>query len=79
LLIISVITAQGVHIASMYIPGLSDVLEIHPVDGSTWLLLLGIAVTLLFFDEIAKWVRRWLVKSQQSNEGFFDDKATRPV
>jgi len=54
LLILSVLAAQGVHIAAMFIPGLNSVLGVEPVALSSWLMLLGIAATLLIFDEIAK-------------------------
>ena len=49
--------AQFVHIASMYTPGLNDVLQIKPVPFSQWLTLAGVALTLLVVEEIHKW---WL-------------------
>lgn len=57
LLLGSIVAAQGIHIAAMYIPGLKDVLGLEPVSLQTWDLLLAIAVTLLVVDELAKWLR----------------------
>jgi magnesium-transporting ATPase (P-type) len=57
LLILTVVAAHGVHIGSMFVPGLSDVLQVQPVDLSTWGVLLGMALTLLLFDEGVKLAR----------------------
>ncbi len=56
--VLAVVAAQGVHIGAMYIPGLNDILGIAPVDPATWGVLLGVAVTLLLVDEVAKLVKR---------------------
>jgi len=53
--------AQLVHIAAMYTPWLSDVLNIQPVTPEHWLELLGIALIVLVIMELHKLVRRWLV------------------
>ena len=58
LLIGAVLLAQGVHIAAMFAPWLSDVLQIEPVRPLSWALLLGLALSLLLFDEVIKWVHR---------------------
>lgn len=58
LLIAAVVAAHGVHIAAMYVPGLSDVLEVSPVTLETWLTLLPIALSLLLFDEGVKLLGR---------------------
>jgi len=43
----------------MYIPGISDVLEISPITAGQWFYLLGIALTLLVVEELHKlWLRR---------------------
>ena len=60
LLLLTIIAAQGVHIGAMFVPGLNDALRIAPVSLSTWLTLLVVAATLLFFDEMAKWLHRAL-------------------
>ncbi|MDZ7783965.1 MAG: HAD-IC family P-type ATPase [Halioglobus sp.] len=58
LLVLAVIAAHGVHIAAMYIPGLSDVLGVEPVAPGVWGILLAVASTLLVLDEVAKYIHR---------------------
>jgi len=58
LLIATVVIAQGVHIASMYTPGLSDVLGTQPVSFQSWLALLGVALSIIVVSEIYKWLRK---------------------
>jgi Ca2+-transporting ATPase len=55
LLVFAVIGAQGLHIAAMHIPGLSDALRVAPVRPAEWGLLLAIAATLLVVMEFEKW------------------------
>jgi Ca2+-transporting ATPase len=51
--------AQLVHIGAMYMPGLSDVLELHPISLKEWLLMLGLALSLFVVEELHKcWLRR---------------------
>jgi Ca2+-transporting ATPase len=58
-LIIAIPVAQMVHIGAMYMPGLSDVLEIRPITSGQWFSLLGIALILLVIEELHKfWLRR---------------------
>lgn len=57
LLVGTVVAAQGLHIAAMFIPGLNTMLEIEPVSLSTWLSLLPIALTILLVMEIYKYFR----------------------
>ena len=57
LLFFGIIIAQGVHIATMYIPGISDVLGMQPVSLAHWVQLLGVAFVILFAMEAHKWVR----------------------
>lgn len=52
LLVWSVIIAQSLHVACMYIPGISDILRIQPVSISEWAVLLLIACSLFSLDEI---------------------------
>lgn len=54
----AVIAAQGVHIVAMFMPGLNQVLEISPVTFGVWLALLPLPLSLLLFDEVAKWLHR---------------------
>ena len=58
LLIGTVALAQGVHIASMYIPGISGVLGSHPVSLQTWGLLLLIAFSVIAVVEAYKLIRK---------------------
>lgn len=57
-LILAVPFAQGVHIAAMYVPGISDVLALSPVTLVQWLMLLGVALVLLLVEEMHKWSLR---------------------
>ncbi|MCB2082287.1 MAG: HAD-IC family P-type ATPase, partial [Rickettsiales bacterium] len=52
LLVWSVILAQGIHIACMYIPGISHVLHLAPVTFMEWGVLLLISCSLLSLDEL---------------------------
>ncbi|MCD9120644.1 HAD-IC family P-type ATPase [Cupriavidus sp. UGS-1] len=55
LLVASVLLTQGLHIAAMWLPGVSDTLHIAPVSPASWALLLAIAATLLIVMELEKW------------------------
>ena len=58
-LVIAVPVAQGIHIAAMYLPGISKVLELNPVTIRQWLMLAGVALILLLTEEVHKWwIRR---------------------
>jgi len=54
LLLFGMLAAQGIHITSMYTPGLKDLLQVHPVTLQEWSSLLGIALSLILVDEIHK-------------------------
>ena len=58
-LLIGTAVAQLVHIAAMYTPWLSDVLNIQPVSPQHWLELLGLALTVLLVMEIHKIVHHY--------------------
>ncbi len=59
LLLFGIVAAQTIHIGSMYIPGISDVLQIQPVSITLWAQLLCIASTLFIVDELHKlWLKR---------------------
>ncbi|WP_423199629.1 MULTISPECIES: cation-translocating P-type ATPase [unclassified Cupriavidus] len=66
-LVISVLAAQGVHIAAMYLPGLREVLGLAPVPMSEWIGLLLIAVTLMLAVDLDKWW--WRRRGQRSHAG----------
>ena len=58
LLIIGILVAQTIHIGSMYLPGISGILEIEPVSIVMWGQLLAVATTLLIVDELHKYLTR---------------------
>jgi magnesium-transporting ATPase (P-type) len=53
-LIFAIVAAQGLHIAAMYVPGLSDVLGVQPVSLTDWLMVAAVAASLLIVGEILK-------------------------
>jgi Ca2+-transporting ATPase len=57
LLLFGMLGAQAIHIAAMYTPGLSAILQIEPVTLLQWSQLLMIALFLIVVDELHK---RWL-------------------
>lgn len=57
LLLFGTLAAQVIHIAAMYVPGLSDVLRIQPVPVEVWLSLLSLSLVLLGVMELYKWQR----------------------
>jgi len=58
LLLFGMLAAQGIHIAAMYTPGLSGVLQIAPVTLQQWSVLLLIALTLVVVDELHKLLKQ---------------------
>lgn len=57
LLLFGTLTAQLIHIGSMYTPWFKEVLEVKPVSFEHWLELLGMALLLLLVMEIHKRIR----------------------
>jgi len=57
---LSILSAQGIHIASMYIPFMQSLLHIQPVSLEVWGALLCIALLLIVVMESEKVVRRSL-------------------
>ena len=55
LLLIGTLAAQLIHIAAMYTPGLSSLLDLQPVSLNQWLLLMTTALSLLVVMELHKW------------------------
>jgi magnesium-transporting ATPase (P-type) len=53
-LILGIIAAQGIHIISMYIPAMQDLLQIGPVSVQQWGVLLGISCLILAVMEVFK-------------------------
>jgi len=63
-LIIGVIAAQGIHILSMYIPFMQDVLGVSPVTFEEWLIFLGIALILIAVMEAYKFIGKFRNKEK---------------
>ena len=64
-LIISIIGAHLLHIGAMYIPSLSNILQISPISFNDWLLLFFIAAILFIIDEIFKLKQRIYEKTRK--------------
>jgi len=60
LLLFGTATAQLIHIGAMYTPWIRDVLHIQPITPQHWLLLLGLALTVLVIMELHKSLKRRL-------------------
>ncbi len=58
LLLFGTALAQLIHIGAMYTPWLGDVLGAQPVSFQNWLMLLGLALSVLIVMEIHKLVRK---------------------
>lgn len=61
LLLGGTIIAQLVHIGAMYTPWLGDVLGASPVTFQQWLMLFGLALSVLVVMELHKWLRTVLL------------------
>lgn len=57
-LLIAVPVAQLVHIACMYIPGISDVMGLEPVSFIEWAMLAAVALVFLSCEELHKYCLR---------------------
>jgi magnesium-transporting ATPase (P-type) len=53
-LILALVGAQGLHVAALYLPGLSDVLSVQPVSATDWLMVAAVAASLLAVMEFYK-------------------------
>jgi len=66
LLVLAVPLAQGLHIAAMYLPGLSGVLSLVPVTLAEWGTLAGVALLLLAVEEGHKAIVRARLARERS-------------
>lgn len=57
-LVLGVCGAQGIHIAAMHTPGLSEALRIAPLGTGEWVTIAGVACTIVVVMEIYKLVAR---------------------
>ena len=53
-LILAVLGAQGLHIGAMYLPVLSDVLDVQPISLIDWVMVAAIAASLIVVMEVYK-------------------------
>jgi magnesium-transporting ATPase (P-type) len=67
LLFFGTIIAQLVHIGSMYMPGLSGVLDAQPVSFAHWLQLVPVALVILLVMELHKWIRLTMTGRMQNS------------
>lgn len=58
LIVVGVLLAQGVHILAAYIPGLNSTLQLEPVRLNEWLVLLGLACSIVLVMELFKLIKR---------------------
>lgn len=58
LLVASVILAQSLQFAAPFIPGLNGLLEVEPISSTSWISLVGLALTVLLVMELDKLVAR---------------------
>jgi magnesium-transporting ATPase (P-type) len=53
-LIVAILGAQGLHIAAMYLPGLSGLLDVQPIGLGDWVAVAAVAVSLILVMEAYK-------------------------
>ena len=66
--VMAVIAAQGIHILSMHIPFMQDVLGVAPVTFEEWLIFLGIALVLIAVMEAYKFAGKF--RNNEPSGGF---------
>jgi len=69
LIIIAVIAAQGLHILSMYVPFMQEILGVAPVSFGEWLAFLAIALVLIGVMEGYKIIVRYLARENHGGQG----------
>lgn len=65
LLIAGVIAAQGIHIGSMYVPFMQDLLGVSPISISEWGILVGIAFSIVLVMELFKLIRKKIINANR--------------
>jgi magnesium-transporting ATPase (P-type) len=58
ILVFGVMAAQGIHILSMQIPFMQDILRIEPISFNEWLYVLVLAIPMILVMEVFKFFRR---------------------
>ena len=61
-LIFGVFLAQGIHILSMYIPFMQDILHVEPITAIEWFTVLALALPILIVMEIYKIINKRIIK-----------------
>jgi len=72
ILIFGVLAAQGIHIGSMYIPFMQNLLNIEPVTFIYWIVLFAIASAIILIMEIFKIVKRKI--GNRNDRSRFNDR-----
>jgi hypothetical protein len=62
MLLLGAVMALLIHVASMYLPHIRDVLGTQSVQATTWLVVAALAVTIVPALEIHKW--SWRVRQK---------------
>ncbi len=57
-LVFGVIAAQGIHIISMQIPFMQNILRIEPISFNEWILILILAIPMIVAMEIFKLIKK---------------------
>lgn len=68
LLVLGVLAAQGIHILSMHLPLMQNVLRIEPITMLEWFEILLLALPLLLIMELYKWIKTVRPGSQNGHE-----------
>jgi magnesium-transporting ATPase (P-type) len=58
ILVLGVVLAQGIHVLSMQIPFMQDILRIEPIHLNEWLFVLGLATPIVLVMEVFKYFHR---------------------
>lgn len=58
MLVIGVMAAQGLHVLSMQIPFMQNILRIEPITFNEWLYVLALAVPMILVMEVFKFFNK---------------------
>jgi magnesium-transporting ATPase (P-type) len=57
ILVFGVLAAQGLHIVSMQLPFMQNILQIEPITLNEWFYVLGLAIPIIIVMELFKWFK----------------------
>lgn len=60
LLLFGTLAAQAIHLLALYTPGLSHILQVHPISFFDYVYFLSLAIVLLIVSEIYKVLRKFI-------------------